>query len=344
MAHRNRGLKGNLDYLYKELVEVKPELEAVIVTSRTYPGKISWMSFSGQMFTVYYYLATARIFILEDLYLPLHFIKVRKGTEVIQLWQATGPLKKVGLGALDTPSERSPKLVAEHSNYDKVIVNSDIEIDIYAEVFGMPREKILPLGSPRTDILFKSIHNTNKKEKFIEAHPTLKGKELILYAPAYREGTNAISLFISDLDFKKMNSLLIENNKVILFNMCWYMTGNIEWINKMDGNAFFLNRDEYMIEDLLMISDALISDDHSVVSDYSILEKPIAMNYYDYEQYNDQCGLDSGLIKTFIEQEKELLAWIISDTKDTVGVKKLKQRTFKYQDGHASKRITDSLF
>ena len=78
MAHRNGGLKGNLDYLYKELVEAEPELEAVIVSPRTYPGKMSWLSFSGQMFTVYYYLVTARIFIFEDYCLPLNFIKVQK--------------------------------------------------------------------------------------------------------------------------------------------------------------------------------------------------------------------------------------------------------------------------
>ena len=204
----------------------------------------------------------------------------------------------------------------------------------------MPRDKILPLGLPRTDILFKSIHNTIKKEEFIEAHPTLKGKELILYAPAYREGRNDINLIMSDLDPRKLSSLLIESNKVILFNMSRYVTGNIEWINKIDGNTFFLNLDEYTIEELLMISDALISDDHSVVSDYSILEKPIAMKFYDYEQ----SGLDSGLAETVIEQEKELLAWIIGDTKDITEVKKLKQRSFKYQDGRASKRIIDSLF
>ena len=348
---RHDVLKDNLHYLYKEMAEAKPKLEYVVVTRRTHPGKIMWLTFLGQVFEVYYYLATARIFILDDYYLPLYFIEVRKGTEVVQLWHASGPLKKVGLslrGSPDGPSESYLRVVPVHRNYDKAIVNSDVEIEIYAEAFGMESEKVLALGSPRTDILFENINNPTRKEEFIKTHPEFKDKELILYAPTFRGRSNGSNPFVPNLDMEKLIPLLVNHNKVILFNLHPYMNENLELINKLDGNSVFWNRDEYMIEELLMISDALISDYSSVIYDFAILEKPIAMYCYDYEQYNAQRGfyLDGKqlLPETYFEGEKELLAWILSDSKNAAEVRRLKQRNFKYQDGQASKRIIESLF
>ena len=344
-------LKDNLYYLHKKMVEDKPELEYVIVTRRMHPGKVSWLTFLGQVFEVYYYLATARIFILDDYYLPLYFIKVRKSTEVIQLWHASGPLKKVGLslrGAVDGPSESYLKVVPVHRNYNQAIVNSDAEIDIYAEAFGMRSEKVVALGSPRTDILFENIYNTNPKEAFIKTHPEFKDKELILYAPTFRGRSKDSNPFVPHLDMEKLTPLLVKHNKVLLFNLHPYMSENPKLINKLEGNAVFWNRDAYMIEELLLISDALISDYSSVIYDFAIVEKPIAMYCYDYEQYNARRGFYLNarrlLPETFFEGEKELFAWILSDSKNAAEVKRLKQRNFKHQDGQASKRIIESLF
>ena len=98
------------------------------------------------------------------------------GTEVIQLWHASGPLKRVGLslrGYPDGPNDSYLKVVPIHSNYDKLIVNSDHEIDFYSEAFGMEKTKILPLGSPRTDILFESVHDTTRKGKLHQEPSTV---------------------------------------------------------------------------------------------------------------------------------------------------------------------------
>ena len=47
---------------------------------------------------------------------------------------------------------------------------------------------------------------------------------------------------------------------------------------------------------------------------------------------------------TYFEKENDLFNWIVSDTKNTTEVKRLKERNFKYRDGQASKRIIESIF
>ncbi|QUW21224.1 CDP-glycerol glycerophosphotransferase family protein [Sporosarcina sp. Marseille-Q4063] len=348
---RHTELKDNLYYLYEEMKKSKPKLEYVIITRKINEEGTKWRRFLVKMFTDYYYLATARYFILDDYYLPLYFVRVRRGTEVIQLWHASGPLKRVGLslrGYPDGPNDNYLKVVPIHSNYDKLIVNSDVEIDFYSEAFGMEKTKILPLGSPRTDILFMNVHDTTRKENFLMNHPQYENKELVLCAPTFRGRSTSSNPYVPHLDLEKLTPQLLEENKVLIFNLHPYMNENEEYMKNTDENAVFWNRNEYTIEELLMISDALISDYSSVIYDFAILEKPIALYCYDYEKYNKQRGfyvdIKQLLPATYFEEERNLVNWIVSDAKNITEVKQLKEKNFKYQNGQASKRIIESIF
>ncbi|QBP41943.1 CDP-glycerol glycerophosphotransferase family protein [Paenisporosarcina antarctica] len=348
---RHDVLKDNLYYLYEEMRKTKPELEYIVLTQRIYNGKIAPLNFIRHMSKVYYYLATSRLFIIDDYYLPLYLIKVRKKTEVIQLWHASGPLKKVGLSLIGLPggpSKEYLRTVPVHSNYDKVIVNADIEIDIYAQAFGMPKEHIEVLGSPRTDVLFRNVQDTTKKDNFIKEHPEFINKELILYAPTYRGKSNDSNHYIPRFDMEKLVTLLLDKNKVLLVNLHPYMIENEDLIASTDKKAVFWNRKEYTIEDLLMISDALISDYSSVIYDFAILEKPIALYCFDYEEYDILRGFyidfKELLPTSFFLEEEDLVNWIVSAEKNINEVIEMKVKNFKYHDGQSSRRIIHSLF
>jgi teichoic acid ribitol-phosphate primase len=347
MTPRHSELKDNLYYLYKEMLAEKPDLEYVILTTEN--RKL--VKPIRQKIKEYYYLATSKTFILDDYYLPLYLIRVRNQTKVVQLWHASGPLKRVGYslrGYPDGPNESYIKVVPIHSNYDVVVVNSDAEIDYYAEAFGMDEKKIHAIGSPRTDILFANKHNKTKKQQFLTKHPQFKNKELILYAPTFRGKSTDPTPYVPQLDLLKLVPHLQEKNKVLLLNLHPYMNENEEYMKNIDENAVFWNRNEYTIEELLMIADALISDYSSVIYDFAILEKPIALYCYDYEKYNKQRGfyvdIKQLLPSTYFENEDDLVGWIVSDAKNTAEVKQLKEKNFKYQDGQASKRIIESIF
>ena len=342
MTPRHSELKDNLRYLYEEMAVEKPDLDYVILTTEN--RKL--VKPIRQVIKEYYYLATSKLFILDDYYLPLYLIRVRKETKVVQLWHASGPLKRVGYslrGHPDGPNESYVNIVPIHSNYDVVVVNSDAEIDYYAEAFGMDEKKIHAIGSPRTDILFANQHNKMKKQQFLTKHPQFKNKELILYAPTFRGKSTDPTPYVPQLDLLKLVPHLQANNIALLLNLHPYMNENEEYMKNIDENTVFWNRNEYNIEELLMISDALISDYSSVIYDFAILEKPIALYCYDYEKYNKQRGfyvdIKQLLPATYFEKESDLVNWIVSEAKNTTEVKQLKEKNFKYQDGQASKRI-----
>ena len=48
-----------------------------------------------------YYLATSRVFIVDDYFFPIYVIRPRAGTTIIQTWHACGAFKKVGYSVLD---------------------------------------------------------------------------------------------------------------------------------------------------------------------------------------------------------------------------------------------------
>jgi teichoic acid ribitol-phosphate primase len=347
MTPRHSELKDNLYYLYKEMIAEKPDLEYIILTTEN--RKL--VKPIRQKIKEYYYLATSKTFILDDYYLPLYLIRVRNQTKVVQLWHASGPLKRVGYslrGYPDGPNESYIKVVPIHSNYDVVVVNSDAEIDYYAEAFGMDEKKIHAIGSPRTDILFANQHNKTKKQQFLTKHPQFKNKELILYAPTFRGKSTDPTPYVPQLDLLKLVPHLQAKNKALLLNLHPYMNENEEYMKNIDKNAVFWNRNEYSIEELLMIADALISDYSSVIYDFAILEKPIALYCYDYEKYNKQRGfyvdIKQLLPSTYFEDEADLVDWIVSDAKNTTEVKQLKEKNFKYQDGQAAKRIIELIF
>lgn len=346
---RHDTLKDNLFYLHKEMRKKKPELEYITLIRKIDNKNSAWWKSLGYLIKVYYYLATARFFIIDDYYFPLYLVNVRKKTEIIQLWHASGPLKKVGLslkGLPDGPSESYLRIVPVHSNYDRVVVNSDREIEFYSEAFEISKEKIAVLGSPRTDLLFDKINDSNEKLKFLKKYPRYKDKELILYAPTFR-GRDQDSEYIPNFNIERLKNILLKKNKVLLFNLHPYMEGKKDLITELDENAFYWNNHEYTIEELLLISDALITDYSSVIYDYSILEKPMALYCYDYEEYKTKRGfyldIKNLVPTTFFKREEDLLNWIISDKKSTSEVKVLKNTNFKYTDGKSTCRIINLL-
>ena len=192
------------------------------------------------------------------------------------------------------------------------------------------RTKVHAIGSPRTDILFANVRDTARKNKnFLKNIRSLKIKNLFYTHQHLEAKVLYPTPYTPHIDLDKLAPSLLENNKVLLFNLHPYMNENEEYMKKTNESAVFWNRNEYTIEELLMISDALISDYSSVIYDFAILEKPIALYCYDYEKYNKQRGfyidIKQLLPTTYFEKEDDLFNWIVSDIKDTTEVKRLKR-------------------
>ena len=343
-SYRSNELSGNLYYVWQEVHKHYPQYTCHFSFKKLNSTRLGKISYVFYMIKATYALATSAYFIIDDYYFVLYVIKPRPRTTVVQLWHASGALKKFGystIGKSDGPSERYLKHVPIHSNYSKVYVSSTEIIPYYAEAFNMSSDRIYPFGVPRTDVLLsEELHNKTLR-KFYEDFPQLKGKKLILYAPTYRGKSHNQGYYKIPLDLQQMYEKLGDDYTLIM-HLHPYMNFDRTVLQGLGDFVLYIKK-EYDIQELLVLADLLITDYSTVFFDYSLLNRPIAFFAHDLDEYIKD--------RDFYYQYEEiipgplfvetctLIDWIKQGNADINHVVAFKKRFFDFTDGKASERI-----
>ncbi len=159
------------------------------------------------------------------------------------------------------------------------------QLNIASNVFKFPVERIITTGYPRNDILFSNDSNLIKKIKRNYNIPD-KIKRIILYAPTYREVVSTKKPFEKD-DFIELNNLCKDTDTIFLIKAHI----NEELINFTNFEYIQLASKNTDIQELLLISDILITDYSSVTCDFLLLNRPILLYTYDYDEYISYRGI-----------------------------------------------------
>ncbi len=97
---------------------------------------------------------------------------------------------------LDAPSQLTHlEELRTHAQYTAVCVSSEHCRQFYAHAFGIPMEKVLATGVPRTDILLDAARRRELREQLLKKHPILDGKKVILFCPTFREVNGKITAY-----------------------------------------------------------------------------------------------------------------------------------------------------
>lgn len=221
-------------------------------------------------------LARSKYVFLNDNFMPMASLKFSKEAVVTQLWHAEGAFKKFGLSAplTDDVREREKRCSAR---LDYVICTSKSVAPIYAEAFGVEIEKVLPLGSPRNDLLLGKKNTERIRAEFDKAHPECAGKKLILYAPTFRDSPEKDSKLLESIDTEAFNRE---------FPDCRLLTKLHPQINSakpLDGATDVTKG--HNIGDLTLICDTVITDYSSVCMDFALLSKPCVFYAFDLAEY-----------------------------------------------------------
>lgn len=309
-SNRASFLRGNLLAIHEELIK-NDELEVVVYLfhfERSFKGRIVYFLKS---FRVLYYLATSSVFIIDDYLFPLYCINKKKENTVIQVWHAIGTLKKFGLSV---PVNKED-VVVPHRNYDWVIVNTEEDIEAYAEAFGVEKEQVLALGVPKLDLIAKKPKN-------------LKAKTL-LYAPTYRARSDK---YISD----QMNEFIGNCRNIlpdweIIISLHPYVK-NLYDIN-CGGKVKILTTSE-TIEDYYSFVDIFVTDYSATMLEYSFFEQPILLYTPDFKKYKKHPGFyvdfEEYTEAPIFKSSKSLIEYIKYDEKlyNIDYVKKIKKRIY----------------
>ncbi|MEA2620869.1 MAG: teichoic acid ribitol-phosphate primase, partial [Chloroflexota bacterium] len=112
-------LAGNLVSIRDDLARRHPTVPVVVLAHRPAISLRDRIAALGQALIAGYYLATSRVFIVDDYFFPIYVIRPRDGTTIIQTWHACGAFKKVGyslVGKSFGADEELTQRVRIHSN------------------------------------------------------------------------------------------------------------------------------------------------------------------------------------------------------------------------------------
>ncbi|WLD92899.1 CDP-glycerol glycerophosphotransferase family protein [Alkalihalobacillus sp. AL-G] len=295
-----------------------------------------------------YHLATSLYIMVDNYYGFLAAVHFKKGVQCIQLWHASGTLKKFGLedGSIKYRSPKAKKRFLQvYSNFGKVVVGSDVMAAIFIKSFNLKKEQILTTGIPRTDFFFNEKAVQNARRKFALQHPEKRNKKVILYAPTYRD--HELDHFELKLDIGKMAEKLGDD--YVLFLRLHPAIQNTTILTEQYSDFIVdVFSGQYDLNELLVAADYLITDYSSIVVEFSILQKPMIFFTYDFEEYKRSRGVieefEKNLPGPIVRDTDSIIELIHSNDFDLDAIKSYSETWNKYSKGRSSYQLVQYMF
>ncbi|GAB4318041.1 MAG: hypothetical protein Kow0019_19430 [Methanobacteriaceae archaeon] len=350
-----RNYSGNPKYVYEEMVSRGLDEDFRCVwsledTNTKIPGKA--IKVQRARLKYLYYLSVAK-FLVCDSRLPSFIVK-RPDSIYIQLWHGT-PLKKLamdldmlvvsdGMGLFEYK-----RLFKQNTQtWDYLISQSEYNSEKFRSCFDYNKE-ILEIGSPRNDILVNE--NTEMNISCLKCKYGIpKDKKVILYAPTWRDDqfyANKIYKYTSPLNLDLLKKK-IGDTHIILIKLHYLVKDSIEW-RKYKGFVYECGND-CDIQELYLISDILVTDYSSAMFDYAILERPMIIYAYDYEDYKNRLRgfyfnifnhFPGPIVKNTPELADSIKKYDYNDYKEKY--KKFLEKFTSFEKGKASSKIVDLI-
>ncbi len=229
-------------------------------------------------------LTAQQDYIFVDDYVPFFkYIKKHPKTTLVQVWHAGVGFKSVGYARFGLEGSPLP-YIASHRKYDYAIVGGEALRDVYAEVFGIDREKCLPYGLMRNDGYLDKDKINKFKDEFFAQYPQLMGKKIILFAPTFRGMGQRDAYYPFDLLDQRKIAEFCGDEYVFLIKMHPFVLEKIS-INEEYKHCIMDFFDFPDINSLFYITDILITDYSSSIYEFAMLKKPIITFAFDKEEY-----------------------------------------------------------
>ena len=334
---RGERLSGNLLFLYQGLKERYPSLEYTFILERYGYSLGEKIRYGLGLAKGAYHLATARLFLVDNAYFPLHVVRHRRATQVVQLWHAVGAMKKFGADAPDPSRKQENKFV--HKHYDWAVVGSPFAVAPYASAFAMDPGRVLPLGCPRTDFLFDGAAMARARAAILAAYPQLVGRRVVLYAPTYRgQGVD-----------KRQPDLLDPAQLRAVLGSQWALVYKPHPTTPADRLAGYdaVADARFDINEWFTLADVLVTDYSSSAIEYAVLNKPLVLLAPDAARYERDPGFyfdfETEMAGFRAENTAAVGQYIAGGRWDLSAYPAFVARHFAYLDGQNTRRVVQFL-
>jgi len=296
---RTSRLDGNLLHIHRALGRLRPNIDVALVLEPYSYGLLGKLRYALRLVRGMYLLRTSRLVVVDNAYLPVHVAPHSTATQVVQVWHAEGALKRFGLDGVHPLAE--PERTFLHRHYDWVVTSGEASREAWSRALRTPIDRVLPLGSPRTDFFFDEAAKSEARAGILAAYPRLAGRRVVLYAPTFR-GRGRAKRPSAGLDVSRLRAELPEETALVLKSHpnLDYRLVSTEGFDVIVDHRLDLN-------DLLTVADVLVTDYSSSIFDAALLRLRLLLLVDDLETYERDPGL-------YLDYRTEMIGTQVTDT------------------------------
>ena len=334
---RSARLEGNLLHLQRAMAARRPDLEYVLLLDSYGYGLARKLAYLARVVRGMYHLRTARLVVVDNAYLPVHVAPHGPGTTVVQVWHAPGALKRFGADTAAPLGE--PERTFLHRHYDWVVTAGEASRVPWAAALRTPVERVLPLGTPRTDFFFDPEAMAAARARLLRDYPGLAGRRVVLYAPTFR-GRGRGKRPAAGLDAARLRAALPADHVLVLKTHPNLDPGGVSTA----GYDVVVDPSEE-INELLALTDVLVTDYSSSIFEYALLRRPLILLVGDLVEYEVDPGLyldyRTEMIGTRVDDTDGVIAAILGGDFDLSGYDAFIERHLGSSDGRACERFVE---
>ena len=257
----------------------------VVVLAKTLDSPISYIP---HMFRQVFEIATSSAVILDSYCIVVSLLNETIKAPVVQMWHAMGNMKRFGYAALDEPEGRTSdvaRLMHMHEGYDSVVISSMAFIDDYVAGFNVSPEIVFECPLPKTDLLLSDEIRKTERGRILKSLPQLGDKINVVYCPTFRKPPTeadsfALERLADSVDFDKYNLI--------------YKAHPVSTLRFSDERVI---QDYDSSFDMLYVADYVISDYSTVIYEAGLLDLPVLLYTYDWDEYRKRRGLNIDFVK-----------------------------------------------
>lgn len=292
-----------------------------------------------------YHLATCKVILVDNYFGFLAVTDFKPTVICVQLWHASGALKQFGLEDKSN-AFRSPQAMerfqAVYNRFDYVVTGSEKMAAVFERSFGLTADRLLPTGIPQTDFFFQKDAVIQARERVLQRYPEIRDKQIILYAPTYRD--DALDDAKIALDLEQMH-MSLQDDYLLFVRL--HPTISQAFVNEFPDFVYDVSAYPF-INDLLVCSDILISDYSSIPFDFALLDRPMIFYAYDMYDYDKQRGIlpfyDSVVPGPVVTKTSDVVEHILKDSFSLKDIELFKKAWTTYSDGAASQKLVQAIY
>ncbi len=300
---RHTALEGNLAWIFAAMRRRRPDLRYVLLLEPYGYGLRAKLGYLLRTIRGMYHLQTARLVVIDNAYLPVHVGSRRPSTTVVQVWHAVGALKRFGADTSQPLEE--PERSFLHRGYDYVVTTSEASREPWARAFRTPFERVLPLGSARTDFFFDRESMDAARAAVLRRYPALAGGRVVLYAPTFR-GRGRGKHPGPPIDTARLRAALpadhvlaVKTHPNLAVDPAWTAGFDVVIDPRLEINEVFT------------ATDVLLTDYSSSVFEFALLRRPIVLIVPDLAAYEADPGL-------YLDMRRDLVGAIATTTDEVI--------------------------